>query len=109
VAVESAADLLGMFDADEFAVTATWISRDGGPGVADVPVLFDLPESTTFSAGGGPGLRAAAPTARVPASALPGRPVKGDLFAVADDGDYKIAQVDRDPLAPIWLLTLVRA
>lgn len=109
MAAESAADLLGMFDTADFAVSATWISRDGGPSVSDIPVLFDLPESTILTAGGGPGLQAAAPVARVPASALPGRPVKGDLFAVADDGDYKIGKVERDPLAAIWVLTLVRS
>jgi hypothetical protein len=76
--VESAADLLGMFDAEEFGVAATW--RAGGTGTATpVTVLLDVPD--VDSTGFGVPVRAGSRVVRVPRAALPAL-AKGDTLQI---------------------------
>jgi hypothetical protein len=79
--VESDADLLGMFDAQDFGVAATW--RAGGSGApVDVLVLRDIPtvDGTAF----GMTVRAGAQILTVAFASVPAL-AKGDTFTIGVD------------------------
>lgn len=120
--VESDADILGMFDAADFGVAATW-----GPGwgrdwpralvadlllgtvtlsaeTVDLDVIQDDPSDRTFG-GGGLGAVTARNQVMLPAAALPVEPLRDDPMTI--DGaacrvETPVSDVDR----LVWRLTL---
>ncbi len=84
-------------------VDATWISGNGGAGVA-VRVVPSREEADAFASAPMKGERA---RARMAISALPGRPSRGDLLAFEGQG-YKIETIEQDARGVSYLLTLVR-
>jgi hypothetical protein len=121
--VESDADILGMFDAADFGVAATWApawSRDWprtlvADLVADtytlsvdttaLAVIQDDPSDATPAFGGGLGAIAQGRTIMLPAAALPAEPLRDDLMTVAGT-DCRIEAATSDVDRRLWRATL---
>lgn len=91
MAVETAEDLAQFFEADEFAVTATFTR--GGSAVTAALVIFDDPSQGTqlYDAE----VEEPAPSLSAPASSL--APVKrGDDVSVGGAGAFKVERIRRD-------------
>lgn len=123
--VDSDADILGMFDAEEFGVAATW-----GPGwkrpwprtlvmdfvtltgsltaeTADLVVIRDNPTDNAgaFSASGSVARRDAI---MLPSAAIGAEPLHGDQVTV-DGAAAQVAQTESDIDRRLWRATLAKA
>lgn len=124
--VESDADLLGMFDAQDFGVAATWApgwSRDWprtliadvvagtyslSSDTTDLAVIRDDPADRTASFGGNLGSIARRDELMLPAAALPGEPLRDDLMTIAGasfEVEHAVSDIDR----LVWRVTLGEA
>lgn len=121
--VESAADILGMFGAEDFGVAASWgpawsrdwprtLVMDLVTGVnalsaetVDLSVIQDGPNDATPAFGGGQGAMTQRRVIMLPAAALPAEPFRDDLVTVAGAASRaEAAASDIDRL--VWRLTL---
>lgn len=127
MAVDSDADLLAMFDAEDFGVTASWapgwerdyygrtLTVDMQSGAASIEaaqtamtVIPDEDAQAVPAFGGGPGGAAGRMVVLAPAPAFPVAPEHGDLMevgAVAFKVEVATSSIDRR----VWVLTLSEA
>lgn len=104
MSIESDADLAGMFDTTDFAVPATWISKDGGPGVSLSVIPMRPEEPFDLGASRGKGTVSAC---IIPRYALSAPPVRGDLIAFLDQG-FVMESVEADSVAGTFTARLRR-
>ena len=79
MALESAGDLAGFFDLDDFAETAVYRSKAGGPSRC-IPVILDQPDEDGSI--GETGFVSTAWRAFAQADQFPSKPVRGDTLEI---------------------------
>jgi len=89
--VESAADLGGFFDIEEFAETAVWTSA-GGP--KSLPVIFDA-EHLALAADAAVAISTADPQLMCRAADMPADAAQGDMVTVRGR-DYLVSDIRPD-------------
>jgi hypothetical protein len=102
--VEDAADLAGMFDADEHGTAATY--RPAAGGSTAVEVILDRPSESW--GGVGPSSLGVVAAATLPAAALAARPVAGDQIDIGAT-TYRVAEVMQDGTGRVLTLHLRKA
>lgn len=123
--VDSDADILGMFSADDFGVAATWApgwTRDWPRTLVadlvagtitlttettDLVVIQDDPTDRAASFGG-TGTIARRDSIMLPAAALPASPMNADPVTV-DGGAFAIGHAESDIDRRLWRAALVKA
>lgn len=103
--VESAADLAGMFDPADFAVTATYTPRASrGLGA---PVTVNVILSAMFDATGFPGRVTSGRSCSIAAASLPYPPMRQDSVSVGAES-YTVASAEADVELAVYNLVLDR-
>jgi hypothetical protein len=114
MAVESAADLAGLFELDEFAEAAEYQSPVPGTAPVACAVIVDRGQARERFRGGDQQAEASERSLRVPASAMLGAVMRDGLFTMLDAAGVPTGEVFRvrglpklDETASVWSVDLV--
>ena len=105
MAIETAADVLGMFDTADFAVSVTLTRAGASWSPATVPAILSEPIEP-FGLADAAGIVAAHVELLVPVAALPADPAEDDGITLPDGSAYAVTVAVRDLGAVMWTLRL---